>query len=117
MHGTSHRFVQGGGGETVMQVTSPRDIQSAFAAPEAQRISMLLRPKISLTCALAEASRVFIETYNNPLPPSDADRKQKKIFWRILSSSVYCYNLKNITPLETFKFHDVGIFQGLKFRI
>jgi len=36
----------------------------------------------------------------NPLPPSDAVRKQKKIFWRIFSVQ-YFHNSKNITPLET----------------
>ena len=36
----------------------------------------------------------------NPLPPSDAVRKQKKIVKRIFSVNYY-HNLKNITPLET----------------
>jgi len=36
----------------------------------------------------------------NPLPPSDAVRKQKKIFKRIFFQ--YRLNLKNITPLETW---------------
>jgi len=43
---------------------------------------------------------VFIEFIFEPLPPSDAVRKQKKIFQRIFSAK-YCHNSKNITPLET----------------
>jgi len=36
----------------------------------------------------------------NPLPPSDAVRKQKILFWRIFLVQ-FCQNLKNITLLET----------------
>jgi len=52
----------------------------------------------------------------NAQPPSDTVRKQKKIFSRI-SPNQYCHNLKNITPLETLKFNNFGIFQSLKLRI
>jgi len=53
----------------------------------------------------------------NPLPPSDAVRKQKKIFYRI-SSAHYCHNLKKKHHLSgNLKFYYLGIFQSLKLRI
>jgi len=52
----------------------------------------------------------------NPLPPSDAVRKQKKIFYWIFSVQ-YCYNLINITFLGNLKSINLDIFQILKLRI
>jgi len=52
----------------------------------------------------------------NPLSPSDAVRQQKKIFQRIFSVQ-YCLNSKNITPLETLKFYNLGILKSSKLRI
>jgi len=51
----------------------------------------------------------------NPLPPSDAVRKQKKIiFLRIFS--VLSHFIK-YHPSENHKFNNLGIFQSLKLRI
>jgi len=46
---------------------------------------------------------IYTKSFNriNPLLPSDAVRKQNKIFYGIFSVQ-YCYYLKNITPLETW---------------
>jgi len=52
----------------------------------------------------------------NPLPPSDAVRKQKKIFLGI-SSVQYCHNLNKYHPSGNLKFTYLGIFKSLKFRI
>jgi len=43
---------------------------------------------------------LLVKSLVNPLPPSDAVRKQKKVFYRIFLVQ-YCHALKNITPLET----------------
>ena len=48
----------------------------------------------------------------NPLPASDAVRKQKTILEDL--SVQYCHNLKNITPLKTQNLI-IYIFQSLKF--
>jgi len=52
----------------------------------------------------------------NPLPPSDAVRQQKKIFWRIFSVQ-YCHNIKESHPSGNLKFNYLGIFQSIKLRI
>jgi len=52
----------------------------------------------------------------NPLPPSDAVRKQKKIFQRIFSVQ-YCHHIKKYHPSGNLKCHYLGIFQSFKFRI
>jgi len=52
----------------------------------------------------------------NPLPPSDAVRQQKKLFYRIFSVQ-YCRNLKKYHPSGNLKFHKLGIFQSLRLRI
>jgi len=61
--------------------------------------------------------RTLAQSFINPLPPSDAVRKQKKIY---LLSSVFkkkiIIKLKNITPLE-LKFKYLGISHSLKLRI
>jgi len=44
---------------------------------------------------------VNFQRYFNPLPLSDAVRKQQKTFYRIFSVQ-YRHNSKNITPLETW---------------
>jgi len=51
----------------------------------------------------------------NPLPPSDAVRKQKKSILEDLSSSVLSQS-KKYHPTGNFKFNNLGIFQSLKFR-
>jgi len=57
--------------------------------------------------------RIFLACVFNPLPPSDAVWQQKKIFLWIFSVQ-FCLNLKNIKPLETFKFYNLGILNKLK---
>jgi len=52
----------------------------------------------------------------NPLPPSDAVRKQKKNIVEDLFSSALL-QLKKYHPSENLKFHYLGIFQSLKLRI
>jgi len=54
--------------------------------------------------------------YLNPLPPSDAIRKQKKLFLEDLFSSVLS-QLKKYHPSGNIKCNNLGIFQSLKFRI
>jgi len=52
----------------------------------------------------------------DPLPPSDAVRKQKKMFWRIFSVQ-YCQNLKEkYHPSGNLKFNNLGTFQSFKLR-
>jgi len=54
-----------------------------------------------LACAPGNQMARLHSPYSlNPLPPSDAVRKQKKIFKTIFSVQ-HCHNLKNITHLET----------------
>jgi len=58
---------------------------------------------LSITCPRRVELKLSKPTWShavNPPPPSDAFRKQKKMFWRIFSVQ-YCHTLKNITPLET----------------
>jgi len=57
----------------------------------------------------------FYGRYSNPLPPSDAFRKQKKIFWRIFS--VQLSRFKKYNPSGNLKFKNLGIFQSLKLPI
>jgi len=50
----------------------------------------------------------------NPLPPSDAVRKQKKIedLFSLVLTQFQKYH-----PLENLKFNYLGVFQSLKLRI
>jgi len=52
----------------------------------------------------------------NPLLPSDAVRKQKKIIFEDLFSSVLSH-FKEYHPSGNLKFSNLGIFQSLKLRI
>jgi len=52
----------------------------------------------------------------NPLPPSDAVRKQKKIIYEDLSSSVSSH-FKQYHRSGDLKYNNLGIFQGFEFRI
>jgi len=54
-----------------------------------------------LLTSLTQANLVNFLFGLNPLPPSDAVRQQKKIFYRIFSFQ-YFLNLKNILPLEIY---------------
>jgi len=51
----------------------------------------------------------------NPLQPSDAVRKKKKIFSRIFLVQ-FCHNLKKYHPSGNLKFNNLGIFPSLKLR-
>jgi len=57
----------------------------------------------------------FRMVYFNPLPPSDAGRKQKK---NILDDifSIVTFE-KKYHPSRNLKFHYIGIFQSLKLRV
>jgi len=50
----------------------------------------------------------------NPLPPSDAVRKQKYLFWDLFRS--IWSQFKKYQPSVNLKFNNLGIFQGLKLR-
>jgi len=52
----------------------------------------------------------------NPVPPSDAVRKQKNIILEDLLSSVLS-QFQKYHPSGNLKFNNLGIFQTLKFRI
>jgi len=52
----------------------------------------------------------------NPLPPSDAVRKQKKNILEYLYSSVLAQFKKN-QPFGNLQFNNLGFFQNLKLRI
>jgi len=54
--------------------------------------------------------------YLNPLPPSDAVRKQKKNILEDVSSPVFS-QLKKYHPSGNLKFNYFGIFQSLKLRV
>jgi len=51
----------------------------------------------------------------NPLPPSDAGRKQKSILEDLLSSILTQF--KKYHPSENRKFNNLGIFRSFKIRI
>jgi len=51
----------------------------------------------------------------NPLPPSNAVRKQKKTILEVLFSSVLLH-LKKYHLSDNMKFDNLGIFQSLKLR-
>ena len=60
---------------------------------------------------------IFLSVRNfNPLPPSDAVRKQMEIFLRIFSVQ-YCHSLKNYHPSGNLKFNNLSIFFNLELRI
>jgi len=58
---------------------------------------------------------IFFLTHINPLPPSDAVRKQKKNSWDLFNSILSL--LKKYHPSGSLKFNNFGIFQSLKLRI
>jgi len=58
----------------------------------------------------------YSHAYVDPVPPSDAVRKQKKNILKNLFSSVLS-QLKKCHPSGNLKFNILGIFQSLKFRI
>jgi len=60
-------------------------------------------------------SFVFTAYLLNPLPPSDAVRKQKRSIFEDLSSELSL--LKKYHLSGNLKFNHLGIFQNLKLRI
>jgi len=74
--------------------------------------------KVTFTgCLLATLNVAFLVFFCklNPLPPSDAIRKQK-IISKDLFSSVWL-QFKNYQTFANLKFKKIGIFQSLKLRI
>jgi len=57
----------------------------------------------------------YTKFWFNPLPPSDAVRQQKNIFYRLFSVQ-YCHNLKRYRPHENLKLKFFGIIRSLKLR-
>ena len=69
--------------------------------------------RISTISPLFFQGKFYSHAYVNPLPPSDAVRKQKKIVLENLFSSVLS-QIKKYYPSENLKFNRLGIFQSLK---
>jgi len=96
-------------------LTTEPTVNGVMFAPHSFDFSVTARFQLHTNCG----RRCFIANnfYSfNPLPPSDAARKQKKIFLRIFSVQ-FRRNQKEISPSGNQKFYNLGIFQSLEFRI
>ena len=67
-------------------------------------------------CSIAKENIILQGKTLNPLPPSDAVRKQKKNHFRSDLFSSVLSQLKKYHPSENRNFNNLGIFQSLKLR-